>query len=67
MGLLLGIQLTDDCAAKQVVLKMLERGFVVGTAAGNVLRIAPPLIITYAEMDAFVAALQEVLGAPAQA
>ena len=30
---------------------------------GNVLRIAPPLIITTAEMDAFAAALQDVLGA----
>jgi len=41
--------------------KMLERGFVPGTASGNVLRLAPPLVISYEEMDAFVGALKEEL------
>ena len=41
--------------------KLLEKGFVVGTAAGNVLRLAPPLIIEPSELDAFIAALKEVL------
>ena len=61
MGLLIGIQLVDDCPAGSVMRRMLERGFVPGTASGNVLRLAPPLIISYEEMDAFLAALAEEL------
>ncbi len=61
MGLLIGIQLTDDCLAGDVMRRMLARGFVPGTASGNVIRLAPPLIISYEEMDAFVAALAEEL------
>lgn len=61
MGLLIGIELTDDCPAGGVMRRMLARGFVPGTASGNVIRLAPPLIISYAEMDAFVAALAEEL------
>ena len=61
MGLLIGIQLKDDCPAGDVMRRMLARGFVPGTASGNVIRLAPPLIISYEEMDAFVAALSEEL------
>ena len=61
MGLLIGIQLKDDCPAGDVMRRMLARGFVPGTASGNVIRLAPPLIISYEEMDAFVAALTEEL------
>ena len=61
MGLLIGIQLKDDCLAGDVMRRMLARGFVPGTASGNVIRLAPPLIISYEAMDAFVAALAEEL------
>ena len=61
MGLLIGIQLKDDCPAGDVMRRMLASGFVPGTASGNVIRLAPPLIISYEEMDAFVAALAEEL------
>lgn len=61
MGLLIGIQLKDDCPVGDVMRRMLARGFVPGTASGNVIRLAPPLIISYEEMDAFVAALAEEL------
>ena len=61
MGLLIGIQLKGDCPAGDVMRRMLARGFVPGTASGNVIRLAPPLIISYEEMDAFVAALAEEL------
>ena len=61
MGLLIGIQLKDDCPAGDVMRRMLACGFVPGTASGNVIRLAPPLIISYEEMDAFVAALAEEL------
>ena len=61
MGMLLGIQLPADFAAGALAQRMIARGFVVGTASGNVLRIAPPLVISYEEMDAFVAALKDEL------
>ena len=61
MGMLIGVQLPQDFSARALMLRMLDRGFVPGTASGNVLRLAPPLVISYAEMDAFVAALAEEL------
>ena len=61
MGLLIGIQLPESVPAGDITRRMLEKGFVVGTAAGNVLRIAPPLIITKDELCAFVDALTQVL------
>jgi len=61
MGMLIGIQLAPDFPAGALMRRMLARGFVPGTASGNVLRLAPPLIISKDEMDAFVAALAEEL------
>ncbi|MBR5560828.1 MAG: aspartate aminotransferase family protein [Clostridia bacterium] len=61
LGMLIGIQLPQDFPAGKLMGKLLSRGFVPGTASGNVLRLAPPLVISYEEMDAFVAALAEEL------
>ena len=61
LGMLIGIQLPQDVPAGKLMGKLLARGFVPGTASGNVLRLAPPLVISYEEMDAFVAALAEEL------
>ena len=61
MGMLIGIELKADVPAGAIMRKMLDRGFVPGTASGNVLRLAPPLVISYEEMDAFVKALKEEL------
>ncbi len=61
MGMLIGVELKADFPAGALMRRMLERGFVPGTASGNVLRLAPPLVISYDEMDAFVAALREEL------
>ena len=61
MGLLIGLQLAADDPAGVLSRRLLTRGFVAGTASGNVLRLAPPLIITYEEMDAFVDALRAEL------
>ena len=61
MGMLIGVELKADYPAGALMRKMLERGFVPGTASGNVLRLAPPLVISYEEMDAFVAALKDEL------
>lgn len=61
MGMLIGVQLVESCAASGVIRKLLKKGFVSGTASGNVLRIAPPLIIEKAQIDAFIAALSDIL------
>lgn len=60
-GLLLGIQLGSEIAAGDVVKALLAKGFVTGIAAGNVLRLLPPLIIEKEDCDALAAALAEVL------
>ena len=61
MGMLLGMEMDASLPAAQVARALLTKGFVAGTASGNVLRLAPPLIISYEEMDAFAAALQAVM------
>ena len=61
MGMLIGIELKPEYAAGALMSKLLARGFVAGTASGNVLRLAPPLVISKDEMDAFVSALAEEL------
>ncbi len=48
-GLLLGVQLTQ--APGPLVKAALDAGLVVGPAGNNTLRIAPPLVITAAEVD----------------
>ena len=60
-GLLLGVQLDEKHPAGAAVGALLTKGFVTGTAAGNVLRLLPPLIITEADCDGLVAALADIL------
>lgn len=59
-GLLLGIVLTAE-KAKAVEAAAREAGFLVNAAAADVIRLAPPLIITDAQIDEFLTALPAVL------
>ncbi len=59
-GLLRGIVLTEPKAAA-VVAAALDAGFVINAPRPNVLRLAPPLIVTDAQLDEFVAALPGLL------
>ena len=59
VGLMVGLELTKPGA--EYVDKLREKGFLINCTAGNVLRFVPPLIITKAEIDEFIAALDEVL------
>ena len=61
-GLLLGIVLTADIGPA-VVDAALAAGFVINAPRPNVLRIAPPLVITPAELQPFVDALPRLLEA----
>ena len=58
-GLMVGLELTKPGA--EYVDKFREAGFLINCTAGNVLRFVPPLIITKADIDEFVKALDEIL------
>ncbi len=58
-GLLIGIELT--AAGAPVVQHCLQHGVVVNCTAGNVIRLAPPLIITKEEIDTIVKAIDGAL------
>ncbi|WP_343600630.1 acetylornithine transaminase [Mycobacterium sp.] len=66
-GLLCGVVLTAP-TAKDVEHAAREAGFLVNAAAPGVVRLAPPLMITEQQIDAFVTALPDILdtagGAP---
>ncbi len=59
-GLLCGVALTAP-RAKDAEVAARRAGFLVNAAAPDVLRLAPPLIITEAQIDGFVAALPGIL------
>ena len=58
-GLLIGVELTKD--GGEYVDKVREKGFLINCTAGNVLRFAPPLIVTKEEIDQLVETLDETL------
>jgi len=58
-GLLLGMRLNGDGDA--IVLKCMEKGFLVNCIQGNILRFVPPLIVQEEEIDALVECLDEIL------
>jgi len=60
MGLLIGIELSLPVAV-EVKQKCFENGYLVGSIGANVLRIAPPLILSKRDAASFVTALSEVL------
>ena len=59
-GLLCGIVLSAE-AAKPAELAARDAGFLVNAAAPNVIRLAPPLVITEAQIDSFLTAFPAVL------
>src|SRR5689334_12638565 len=65
-GLLQGVVLTAD-AAKPVEAAARDAGFLVNAAAPDVIRLAPPLVITEAQIGDFLTALPGVLDKGAQA
>jgi acetylornithine aminotransferase len=59
-GLLCGVVLTAP-RARDVEVAARDAGFLVNAAASDVIRLAPPLIITEAQIDEFVTALPGIL------
>ncbi len=66
MGLMIGVEIGS--AAKDVVNRLLAKGFITNAAHDTVLRLLPPFIISKQDIDEFLAALGEVLSeiVPAQ-
>ncbi|HEY8515214.1 MAG TPA: aspartate aminotransferase family protein [Candidatus Binatia bacterium] len=63
LGLLLGMVLRDADLAKDVAVKALADGLLINVTAERVLRIAPPLVVTDAEIDEGLAILGRALAA----
>jgi acetylornithine/N-succinyldiaminopimelate aminotransferase len=59
-GLLCGIALTRP-VAKAVEAAARDAGFLVNAAAPNVIRLAPPLVVTHTQVNDFVSRLPDVL------
>lgn len=59
MGLMIGLKTT--LSHKEIVKKCLENGLMLLTAGSDVLRMLPPLTITYAEIDEGLEILKKVL------
>ncbi|WP_280338436.1 acetylornithine transaminase [Nocardia neocaledoniensis] len=59
-GLLIGIVLRDDISA-HVDERAREAGYLINPAKPNVIRLAPPLVLTETQADNFVADLPEIL------
>lgn len=59
-GLMIGIQLTKPMA-KEITLKCLEKGYLVGTAGDSIVRLLPPLIIAKEDIDGFIPVFASVL------
>ena len=59
MGFMWGIEL--DRPAKEIASQLLAKGFVVGTARENVLRLLPPYITPKKAFVEFLTALEEQL------
>jgi predicted acetylornithine/succinylornithine family transaminase len=60
MGLLVGVELTEPAAA--VVDRCRERGLIVNATGDKVVRFAPPLIVSTAEVDEAVQLFAQALG-----
>jgi acetylornithine/N-succinyldiaminopimelate aminotransferase len=59
-GLLRGVVLASE-AAKSVEAAARDAGFLINAAAPDVIRLAPPLVITEGQIDDFLTALPNVL------
>lgn len=61
LGLLLGVELTDACAAERAMYRSLELGLSFKVTMGTVLTLTPPLTISREEMDNAIGILDRAL------
>ncbi|MDX1672104.1 MAG: aspartate aminotransferase family protein [Balneolaceae bacterium] len=60
LGLMIGVELTFPC--REVVERMIPKGILSNCTAGNVIRLVPPIVITYQELDRLFKVLSETIG-----
>lgn len=60
-GLLLAAELADGADAKVAYAALLQRGVVTNAVTATALRLAPPITVTYEEIDEVIAVMSEVL------
>ena len=58
-GLMLGIELTQDCG--ELVKQALAKGLLINVTAGNVVRLLPPLIINQEQADQIIITVSELV------
>lgn len=59
-GLLIGMEVT--CPNGEIVARAMEKGLVLLTAGGNVVRMAPPLVIEKDQVDRCISILDDIFG-----
>lgn len=59
LGLMIGVEF--DFETKPLVIEMLEQGVIANATAGNILRLVPPLTITYEELGKVMEVLKNAL------
>jgi acetylornithine/N-succinyldiaminopimelate aminotransferase len=59
-GLIIGMELTGD--GGDIVRKCMDKGLLINSTGGNVLRFVPPLTITESDVDRVIDILEEVMG-----
>ena len=62
MGLLAGLPVRSPHEARVIVEKARERGLLLGSAAGNTLRLAPPLIVTQGDVERAISLMSLAVG-----
>ncbi len=61
LGLMIGISLDESLSVKTLIGRLLEQGVIALSAGGNTLRLLPPLVISYAEIDQGLSILKGLL------
>ncbi len=61
MGLMIGIAIDDSKVNSELAQKIMDSGVLILTAGNNALRLLPPLVITYEEIDKSLKIIADVL------
>ena len=60
-GLMIGVEFDKQITVKDIVIKMLDKGYILNACGNNVLRFIPPLIIKKSDIDNMLEALDAVM------
>ena len=59
LGLMRGLALAESCPAGKIASLALQKGLLIITAGGNVLRFVPPLVVSEDDINEAIAILEE--------